>query len=189
MKKEEIYTLQNPSIQPVKVVVEAGFSTLDNLVEQQLSIVVKYPEHGKRISSSLYRKNRKELIIEEDIPCFICGISYSRGGSMEAHHFFVEWAATNAIDWKIFGEYADGFFANPQTGESINSAGFDWDFVSENPEVFIDSRRNLLVLCQEHHRAPQVGIHCTPYPIWILQKWPTKNFIFIPRGDIDKNHS
>jgi len=129
---------------------------------------IHYPKHEPRKNSSLYNKTHKQM---KDIPCFIC----NKNG-IETHHYFIEWAATNAIDWSKFGE-ASKYLYNPQTGVNINQ--FDWQEVSKTPEIFIDSHHNMITLCKEHHRSGRRGIHHVPYPDWILQKFSVDNFTFL----------
>jgi len=128
---------------------------------------IHYPPHEPRKNSSLYNKTHKEM---KNIPCFICNKS-----GIETHHYFIEWAAMNAIDWKKFGE-ASPYLYNPQTGVNINQ--FDWTQVAHQPELFIDSHHNMITLCKEHHTSGRRGIHHVPYPDWILQKF-SNGFVFL----------
>jgi hypothetical protein len=136
---------------------------------------VNYPFHEKREDSATYRKTKKEM---SHIPCFICGKMKGVGDtSLEAHHFYIEKAATNAIDWSTFGTFADQSY-HIQTGEKIGGS-FDWKEVEKNPELFVDSRHNMIVLCKEHHISGRFGIHHVPFPDWILQKFAVEGFKFL----------
>jgi hypothetical protein len=98
---------------------------------------------------------------------------------VETHHFYIEKAAENAIDWKVFGKFADQCY-NIQTGESL--AKFDWNEVAKNPDLFVDSEQNMIVLCKQHHTSGPYGIHHVPFPDWILQKFPKDGFQFLTEG-------
>jgi hypothetical protein len=138
---------------------------------------VNYPLHDKRKKSKTYVATRIELIDRLDIGCFICGKCKSEYNSieLETHHFYIEKVATNAIDWKKFGEFSKNCY-NIQTGENINK--FNWEEVEKNPDIFVDSKYNMIVLCKMHHRQKK-GIHSIPYPDWILQKFAKGGFEFI----------
>jgi hypothetical protein len=112
---------------------------------------VHYPEHEKRVSSSIYRKTHEDMCNVKKIPCFICGKKQNSENKeyLETHHFYCEKAAQNAINWKKFGEFAKTCH-NIQTGENIGES-FDWKEVEQNPDIFVDSPYNMIVLCKEHH--------------------------------------
>jgi len=105
---------------------------------------IHYPPHEPRTNSSLYNKTHRKM---KDMTCFIC----NKHG-IETHHYFCEWAAENAIDWIKFGE-SSKYLYNPQTGENINI--FDWEQVSKNPTIFVDSPQNMITLCKQHHTSRQ----------------------------------
>lgn len=136
---------------------------------------VNYPDHEKRHDSAIYKRTHHEL---RDMPCFICGKTQQKDGiSLETHHFYCEKAAENAIDWEAFGEFAKKTY-NIQTGENIG-ANFDWKEVAKDPDSFVDSPHNMIVLCKEHHTSGAKGIHHVPFPEWILQKYPKNGFEFL----------
>lgn len=139
---------------------------------------VNYPDHEKRKETSLYRKTRKELCENRNLPCFICGKTKTKDGiSLQIHHFYCEKAAQNAIDWVAFGEFANLCY-NIQTGENLGDK-FDWKEVEKDPNLFVDSIYNMVVLCQEHHISGKKGIHHVPFPEWILQKFGKDHFQFL----------
>ena len=137
-----------------------------------------YPEHEPRKDSSIYHKTHHELCHVRDMPCFICGKSNKKDGIVtETHHFYVEKVAENAIDWRKFGEFAHICY-NIQTGENIGDS-FNWEEVEKNPDIFVDSRFNMIVLCKEHHISGSKGIHHVPFPDWIVQKFANSGFEFL----------
>jgi len=138
---------------------------------------VNYPPHEKRVASSIYRKTHRELCKVKKIGCFICNKKNNKNDPLETHHFYCEKVAVNAIDWIKFGEFAKTCY-NIQTGENIGEH-FNWNEVSKNPDIFVDSPYNMIVLCKEHHISGKKGIHHVPFPDWILQKYPKNNFQFL----------
>jgi hypothetical protein len=139
---------------------------------------VHYPEHPPRVDTPLYNKTHHTLCLVQDLPCWICGKTRKSSGVLtETHHFFCEKAAQNAIDWKKFGQKAMSLY-NPQTGLHLGTS-FDWEMVQHNPDLFVDSCANMVVLCPEHHRSSSQGIHHVPYPEWILQSCAREGFVFL----------
>jgi DNA gyrase/topoisomerase IV subunit A len=137
-----------------------------------------YPSHEPRKNSTIYTKTHHELCHVRDLPCFICRKTNKKDGCItETHHFYVEKAGENAIDWHTFGEHAKICY-NIQTGENIGDT-FDWNEVAKNPDIFVDSKYNMIVLCKEHHTSGNKGIHHVPFPDWILQKYAKKDFEFL----------
>ena len=130
---------------------------------------ITYPDHDVRKNTAIYNKTHHEM---RHIPCFICGGKEH----LETHHFYIEKAAQNAIDWHSFGEFAKTCH-NIQSGLNINH--FDWNEVSKNPDLFVDSSHNMIVLCKKHHTSSGKGIHHVPYPDWILQKFAISGFEFL----------
>jgi len=137
---------------------------------------VVFPNHKKRTNSSLYNRTHDDLINKSHLNCFVCNKTKNET-QLETHHFYCEKAAENAIDWIKFGEFAINCY-NIQTGENIGNK-FDWKQVAENAELFVDSKYNMIVLCVEHHRSSNRGIHHVPFPEWILQKNAKKGFEFL----------
>jgi hypothetical protein len=137
---------------------------------------IVYPNHKKRTNSYLYNKTHNDLINVKQLHCFICNKTKNYI-QLEKHHFYCEKAGENGIDWIKFGEFAKNCY-NLQTGENIGNK-FDWNMVAKNPELFVDSTYNMIVLCIEHHRSGNRGIHHVPFPEWILQKNAKKGFEFL----------
>ncbi|OYV37534.1 MAG: hypothetical protein B7Z80_12615 [Rhodospirillales bacterium 20-64-7] len=91
--------------------------------------------------------------------CLVCKTKEK----VEIHHQFIEWADTNGTDWDLVkAEHPD----------------FDWANFKE-PAYFIDSIYNTVPLCEKHHRAPApFGVHFTPGPIWNIQRYKKKDFVY-----------
>ena len=124
--------------------------------KETVEVDVWYPDHVQREESNLFSRTKHHLINKLDTPCWICGSKEKR----EVHHFIVEWAYADAIDWdKIKADYPD----------------FDWSSF-KTAEDFVDSEFNMRVLCAIHHRGKGYGIHEMPYPIWVVQRYLKKGF-------------
>ena len=138
---------------------------------------INYPRHEKRKDTALYRRTRNELIHKRKLTCFICDKKNSTEEPLETHHFYCEKYAQTMIDWDKFALFAKNCY-NIQTGENI-SANFDWNEVKQNPDIFVDSTYNMIVLCKQHHTSGNKGLHHVPFPDWILQKYPSDGFEFL----------
>jgi hypothetical protein len=173
---KELNTLSNINKENIKSIPDLKI----DLHQRKMSnhYTVNYPSHEPRKNSSIYNKTHNLLINIRDTPCFICNKTKSNDNViLETHHFYCEKAAQNAIDWNKFEEFAKKCY-NIQTGENIWK-NLDWSKVKNNPDIFVDSEYNMIVLCQEHHRSGNKGIHHVPFPDWILQKYPLHNFNFL----------
>lgn len=129
--------------------------------KETLVIDVNIPDHAPRSTTTLFLKTRKQLIDKVDGRCWICGRNEEQSGDpMEAHHWNIEWAFANAVDWELVKkDFPD--FPN-------------WDelFSTQNYSLFVDNMMwNGKLLCKEHHVGLNAGIHYTPYPNWVIQRY------------------
>ena len=159
-----------------------------------------YPEHDKRKESSEYEKVHKKMILEDNIPCMVCGVTHEQlsdpvkrkdstinpysAKQLETHHHIVEWSLANAIDPTKFNntvrihlmnEHQDNpLYKNEMSEQDI----LDW----------IDhGADNLWVLCDVHHRHKYFGIHHVTYPNWAPQNLYTKEFLQEVEDKISQN--
>lgn len=127
---------------------------------------VEYPAHAQRTESAEFGRNKRQLVKQLDLPCWICGSRDKR----EVHHFIAEWALWDDVDpdkmldlVHIFDIYG---FAHKMGEQPIESP---------------DDIRNLMVLCGSHtvdgveipgghHRGVDTGIHRLTFPIWVAQR-------------------
>jgi hypothetical protein len=126
---------------------------------------VYYPPHAPRKNSNIYNKTHAQMKTQ---PCFVCGRTNADGIHVETHHYYCAKAFQNAYDWKKFGQFAQTCYT-PQ-GLRLGPL-FDWDEVAADPDMFVDSPHNMIVLCKEHHTSGGKGIHHVPFPDWIAQKF------------------
>ena len=115
-----------------------------------LAFRVWYPAHEQRTESTVFAATKRHLVEYQNEGCWVCGTRKDR----EVHHWWVEWAFANAVDWKRMRTL------HPD---------FDWSKFKE-PADFVDSLYNCRVLCVRHHRLQGFGIHNLPFPVWIEQR-------------------
>jgi hypothetical protein len=115
---------------------------------------VLYPEHVQRTESAEFTRNKHRLVRKLDLPCWVCGSREKR----EVHHLH-EWSLAPALD---MAKALD-------TLHCIDPYGF----TAHDPDTPLsgpDDIRNLLVLCEEHHRGAGTGVHRISWPIWLPQR-------------------
>lgn len=113
----------------------------------QLKELEHYESHEQRTESSEFRKLKKEMH-EEGVKCFIDN-GYCEG-TVEIHHSIIEYSASTEVDWdKVQKDYPNF--------------------------THVDQKFQMQGLCTRHHRGKYTGIHDITYPIWILQKYMTKD--------------
>lgn len=115
---------------------------------------IYYPEHEPRKASSLYRHNHALLVHHLKEGCWICGTREK----LETHHWH-EWAEWQDLD-----------------PAKVRAALLQLDFygfsrrMADEPVVSPDDVRNLVVLCADHHRHREKGVHDLTFPIWLAQR-------------------
>ena len=124
-------------------------------LKESIVVDVWYPNHAPRTTSNTFTHTRDKLIADK-VPCWICGTL----DELEIHHFHVEWAFAEGVDWDKM---------------KVLHSDFDWTTFKE-AEDFVDSPYNMMVLCETHHRHLDHGIHNLPYPIWVMQRHGKKDF-------------
>jgi len=77
----------------------------EHLRKFTITISRYYPDHPPRTESSLYRRTHHKLIVIDKTPCYVCGTMIKR----ETHHYFVEWADAEAVDWDKIRKYHPNF--------------------------------------------------------------------------------
>lgn len=133
------------------------------------------PPHEERRETEAYRKSHHFLVYEQDTPCHACGVRQStlndpaanklESKQMETHHYPIEWSLQNAVDvnrlHKIFPEVID----------------------KETFHAFIDSPRNLLVLCDVCHRSPLRGVHHLLAQDWAILPFLLDSYVLVSDRD------
>jgi hypothetical protein len=133
------------------------------------------PPHDERIETPTYRKARAFLIDERDAPCAVCGVRKSTlhdpaqnplgATALETHHYPIERSLLNAVDPKKL------------------HARFPQVFDDETLVAFIDSPANLIVLCDQHHRSPEVGIHHLVVQDWMVLPFLKTGYRIVARPE------
>ncbi len=126
--------------------------------------------HGERRDSPLFLANKRFLRDVCRLPCWVCGARQSKHNPLEVHHVF-EWALWSAIDprrvtaiLEILEFYEDGYLAQAGARRSMLEAALARaGGIMRSP----DDIRNLVVLCQDHHRIAGMGVHTISFPVWI----------------------
>ncbi|QIY81520.1 hypothetical protein [Chromobacterium violaceum] len=159
---------------------------------------VFYPDHPPRTESATFRATKKAGHAGR-LPCAISG----HVDGTEYHHLAIEWAYSGAVDWNVVRGVALGEITelpvldldtDQPTGATFAAKdsllwalcklaelrGFDWRaFDPSQPEMFVDSIQNMLVLHSKFHRHKNHGIHALTFPVWIFQAFPrVPGFVF-----------
>lgn len=132
-----------------------------------------YPAHDKRKESPEYAKVHKQMVVEQDLPCLVCGVRYSTladatqnpygARALETHHHVIEWALANAIDVAKFNDRILPALARRHP----DKPDYRRPFTQADLTAWVDhSPENLWVLCDVHHRHKWIGIHAITHPIW-----------------------
>ena len=119
--------------------------------EETKNLLEMYPPHPPRTSTPEYNATHKLLTHTLDMPCRDCGVRLSTisdltkntlgSKQLETHHWPLQREFADAIDpLKVQKEYPE-----VTDRKSLNN--------------FIDSPKNMLVLCDVDHRSPTRGIH------------------------------
>lgn len=121
------------------------------------------PPHPPRTETPEYRKAHDFLIHVKKQGCHICGVTVDTLGDaarnpagatqLETHHYPVERSLLDACDpVRVHADF-------PQVYDQATL------------EQFVDSPSNLVVLCDQHHRSGEQGIHHLLTQDWIIQKY------------------
>jgi len=137
------------------------------------------PAHDKRRESALFRANKKFIRDECGAPCWVCGAT----DKLEVHHVF-EWAFWNALDPRKVTNILQAieFYDEDYLSTAKDTARLRQqlsDLVKKKPVINSpDDARNLVVLCDEHHRLKGTGVHTVSFPLWLaLAAVPLKDAV------------
>lgn len=120
------------------------------------------PDHTERSESPEFRATKKRLKEDGHYQCWQCGGTES----LQVHHLFCEYMFQAVVDY-----------------DKLKAMCEEWDvygygkLLRAKPITSPDDIRNMMVLCQAHHTGVDhedgggaTGIHCLPFPEWIIQK-------------------
>jgi len=115
---------------------------------------IDLPAREVRVDSAEFNRNKHMLVKRLDVPCWICGSREKR----EVHHLH-EHAMAPSLD---FDKVADTLMAIDVYGYSHQLEG--------KPIESMDDIRNLIVLCEDHHRTQGTGVHASTFDLWLAQR-------------------
>lgn len=147
--------------------------------KETLVVDVLLPGHEARTTTALFKHSKAKLVEREGGRCFICGRTSDEAGPLESHHHPIERSLTNLVDWPRFAADCKAGMWGP------HAQAFDWDsFLSADPldpYAFVDDQTvNGLLLCADHHRGKNEGVHYTVYPFFIIQRYAKEGTQFTP---------
>lgn len=145
-----------------------------HVVIEQLHGRVITPGHPPRRATAAYAHSHHQLVVVLDKPCEICGVRHSTltdpaqnpAGAqyLETHHYPVEWSYADMVDWqKVHLDYP----------EVVSQETF---------EAWLDSPRNLKILCDVHH-VSSCGIHHVSAGDYIIQRYLKAGAVFFAPDD------
>lgn len=163
-------------------------------LRRTLAEVVMYPPHPPRKASALYEQTHRELVVEKDTPCAVCGVRHSTladparnpygATALETHHDLIEWAGSTEVDWdKLAADHpslpnlvalAKAYHAHLDVHGTFEGT-LDPAIVTQ----FVDSDEQMQVLCDVHHRSAGQGIHMITGPVWQLQHYAAPGYHFV----------
>ncbi len=127
---------------------------------------IDVPQHADRVTTPLFERTKKLLVVSKEGRCWVCGCTAEESGHpLEAHHHPIERSLMNMIDWELV---------------KPDFPNFDWEhFDPEYPETFVDDMTvNGLLLCKAHHVGKDEGIHRLSYPLWVAQRYGKAGYKF-----------
>ena len=147
--------------------------------KETLTVDVLLPGHEARVTTALFERTKKQLMLREDSRCWCCGEPAEDVGPLEAHHRPVERSLAMAWDWPRFA-------ADCKAGMwGVHAQAFDWDaFLAAkpfDPYTFVDDMTvNGMLLCKREHIGKGAGIHAEPEPLFIWRRYAPDGYEITP---------
>lgn len=127
------------------------------------------PPHPPRVETPEYARAHKFLVYTKNAPCLRCGVTRRTlknpaknpmgAKALETHHFPIERSLMDACDpAKVHKDF-------PQVYDRATLA------------AFVDSPGNLIVLCDQHHRSLEHGIHHQLVQDWAVGPYLLDGYI------------
>lgn len=149
-----------------------------------------FPEHEKRHRTKGYTDVHNKMIVKENLGCYICGVNHQilsdekkasdkqknpfAAKQMELHHYYIEWALTNAIDQDKFNTKLRVELAKKHPDCDLYKSSMSIEQIRD----WIDHHEhNMMPLCDVHHRHKFYGIHEVSYSNWNCNGLYTNDFI------------
>jgi hypothetical protein len=112
---------------------------------------VRVPPHPPRRESRRFRRNRATLLARVG-RCWVDNDACA--GELEVHHL-VEWSLAGHVDFDRLARVL----------RAVDPYGYGRRLRRRLRDI--DDIRNLVVLCERHHRAAGFGIHALTLPVWL----------------------
>ena len=109
----------------------------------------------ERVESLLFKANKSKLYADKHFQCFICGAKTG----LNVHHFICQWANKEKVDFNVLKVMCERFDVYGYAEQ-----------MQELPITSIDDIRNLMVLCEGHHKRADHGIHNLTFADFMLEK-------------------
>jgi hypothetical protein len=137
--------------------------------EETHGLVEFFPEHPPRADTAEYRATHRLLVRTLDGCCADCGVRTSTLGDparnpygakqLETHHYPIQRELADAVDpAKVARDF-------PEVTDR------------RTLKLFIDSPRNMLVLCDVCHRSPTRGIHHISASMQAVKKYLLDGYV------------
>ena len=114
----------------------------------------------ERVESNLFKANKVKLKKDGHHKCFICGSTEK----INTHHLVCPYARQKEVDYEKLKEAC----------ESIDVYGYGEE-MKNIPITSVDDIRNLVNVCECHHKRADHGIHNIPFADWLMQKVRMEN--------------
>lgn len=153
--------------------------TVEQVHEEKETLVVDVllPGHEARVTTTLFTRSKRALMLRDGARCAVCQRTSTEAGPLESHHHPIERSLANMIDWQRFA-------ADCKVGRwGAHAQAFDWANFDGNkdPYQFVDDQTvNGLLLCADHHRGKDAGIHYLPYPFVMGLMYGKEGYQFTP---------
>lgn len=127
------------------------------------------PAHGPRVETPEYAKAHHTLVYTLNKPCIVCGVTRRslknpkknpfNATAIETHHAHIERSLAAACDWR--------------------KVHVDFPSVYDDASLmrWVDSPENLIVLCDQHHRSVEHGIHHLLPADWNIQRYLRTGYV------------
>lgn len=109
----------------------------------------------ERVESNLFRANKVKLEMDGHGCCFICGTTKN----IETHHMMCPYAKKESIAYDQLKLVCERFDIYGYAAE-----------MKDLPITSVDDIRNLINVCEGHHKRHDHGIHNIPFADWLMQK-------------------
>lgn len=114
----------------------------------------------ERVESHLFRANKIKLKEEGHAQCFICGTTEK----INTHHMMCPYAKQKEVDYDKLKSVC----------EVVDIYGYA-EQMKDIPITSVDDIRNLINVCEGHHKRADHGIHNVPFADWLIQKVRVEN--------------